>query len=71
MSVQFLSQLFKAFAVTAFPATQPLHASVPKRDKVRDGDSGSGRVLDVLYNIDMSCGEGLCLSEVFLSENRK
>ena len=84
MSVQFLSQLFKPFAtLTAQTDVSQPHQPSPSTDggsgqENRDSgstesrrDDRSGQMYDLLYNIDMSSGEGMCLSELYLCDKKK
>ncbi len=74
MSVQFLSQVFKPLASFVFvvpaPANQEQEPDLGMPDE-RPGpekpDSPSRQTFEMLYNIDMSSGEGMCLSELYLS----
>ena len=84
MSVQFLSQIFKPLASFVFfvPANakqdQELSRPEPEKpddrpelEKSDDRPEPSRQVLDMLYNIDMSSGEGMCLSELYMCNASK
>jgi hypothetical protein len=70
MSVQFLSHFLKPFATLSADSlvTQPRPDRVDRDSETsRDEpnrDGRSSRMYDLLNNIDMSSGEGMCLSGV-------
>ena len=84
MFVQFLSQILKPFATLSAHSdvAQPRPPSTISGDGSGEAnrdtepvesrrDDRSGQVYDLLYNIDMSSGEGMCMSELYLCDKKK
>ncbi len=69
MSVQFLSQLLKPFSyLTVVPTQQQQQQPDVQSTEFGDRDGRSKQLFETLYNIDMTSGEGMCLSELYISD---